>query len=218
MSVSKTMVVIGFLFSLKSLAQDTVQVKTEIAQPPVPLEIFTGHEAMSYQHVLNKNLLEGNFNFFNVTGFDAAYEQNENNVFVISSLFSYTIGKGFSAGLGGEIQRPGTFAIAGAQYAYATQRFLLVVFPSVNLNGKTQYSQFTLLEYRPKINEMLNGYIRTQWLLATDFQRYERGYQQFRLGLQIKHVQFGLAANFDQFDSNAITTSNYGVFVRILIY
>ncbi len=106
----------------------------------------------------------------------------------------------------------------GAQYSYATEKLLLVLFPSVNLNGYKQYSQFALLEYRPKINENYKGYFKMQFLVTTDFHNYDRGYQQFRLGLQRENIQFGLATNFDQFNSNAITTNNFGVFIRTLFF
>ncbi len=186
--------------------------------PPIPVEIFAGNRALSYQHVINKNVFEGRFNFFNITSFDAEYKEEPRNVYLISSMLSYNIGKGFSAGLGGEIQRPGAFVFVGAQYAYATDQLLFVLFPSVNLNGYMQYSQFALLEYRPKINENYRGYFKIQLLVTTDFDNYDRGYQQLRLGLQRQNIQFGLAANFDQFNSNAITTNNFGVFVRALFF
>ncbi len=186
-------------------------------QPPLPVELFGGNRAMYYQHVINKNLFNNKFNFFNVTSFEAEHDNKENNLFVVSSLFSYNLGKGLSVGIGGEIQRSGTFAIVGAQYAYTTKNILLVVFPSMNINGDKEYTYFTLFEYKPKLSEKLKGYFRTQFLVTTNFNTYNRGYQQFRLGLQIENIQFGLAANLDQFDNNEVTTSNYGLFVRALI-
>ncbi|MDN5215845.1 hypothetical protein QQ020_27450 [Fulvivirgaceae bacterium BMA12] len=192
--------------------------KGDTLQPPIPVEVFAGHRALYYQHVMNKYVFKNKFNFFNVSSFDAEYKSNANNVFLISSLFSYNIGKGFSVGLGGEIQRPGAAAIVGAQYAYKSARWLIAVVSSVNITGETEYSQFTLLEYRQPVSENLKVYFRMQMLVSTDFHRYNRGYQQFRLGSQLKDVQFGLAANFDQFDASAIKTTNYGIFLRTLIF
>lgn len=212
---SKQIMIASLLFSIRGMAQDSDR---PLQQPPIPVEVFAGHRALSYQHVVSKNVFKDKFNFFNVTSFDAEYDQNSNNVFLISSLFSYNLGKQFSIGLGGEIQRPGALVIAGIQYALISKRFLVVIFPSVNLNGQKQYSQFTLVEYRSGINSRINFYFRTQVLLTTDFQDYNRGYQQFRMGLQLKNMLFGLAATFDQFDSNTITTTNYGAFIRMLIF
>lgn len=219
MNKVRTIIITCILFPLGSIAQDLTSETTKTAQQsPIPVEVFIGHRALSYQHVLSKNVFEEKFNFFNVSAFDAEYGENPKNEFIISSLFSYNIGKGFSVGVGGEIQPPGASVIAGIQYAFASKEFLLVVFPSVNLNGAMKYSQFTLLEYRPKINENLHGYFRTQLVVSTDFAAYDRGYQQFRMGLQIQNIQFGLAANFDQFNSNERMTTNYGVFTRLLIF
>lgn len=187
-------------------------------QPPIPVEFFVGNRAITYQHVLSKNILNNKFNFFNVVSVDAEYKENGNNIFFVESLISYKIAKKFSLGIGGQLQNIGAFAIVGAQFTHATDSFLLVVLPTVNITGKTNYEQFLLLEYRPKINEKTRGYLRTQFLVNTDFANYNRGYQQFRLGLEKKNIQFGLAATFDQFNSSVITTSNYGVFTRYLIF
>ncbi|OJJ15516.1 hypothetical protein BKI52_37145 [marine bacterium AO1-C] len=196
------------------LGQDSTSITK--SQAPTPVEIFAGHRALSYQHVLSKDI--GRFNFFNVAAFDAEYGTSPKNDFVISSFFSYQLGKGFSLGIGGEIQPPGANFIVGAQYVYASNQWLLVLFPSVTLQQASQFAQLSLLEFRPKISQGIRGYFRAQVLVSTNFITYDRGYQQFRLGLQINQVQFGLAANYDQFASNTRTTTNYGAFVRLLIF
>jgi len=183
---------------------------------PIPVEVFAGHRALTYQHVLSKDI--GRFNFFNVAAFDAEYGASPKNEFVISSFFSYSLGKGFSVGVGGEIQPPGANFIFGAQYVYASQQWLLVFFPSVTLQPASQFAQLSLLEFRPRISQKIRGYFRAQVLVSTNFITYDRGYQQLRLGVQIKQLQLGLAANFDQFAANTRTTTNYGIFTRLLIF
>jgi len=201
--------IILLLFSLNGSSQQTT---------PVPVELFAGHRAMSYQHVISKNLFNDKFNFFNVSAFDVEYKQNTNNVFIIQSLFSYKLGKGFSISVGAELQNVGAFSLTGLQYVYASDRMLIVSVSTVNLNGETGFQQFSLLEYRPKLNDKLNAYFRTQVLATTNFKQYNRGYQQVRLGLEKGILQFGLAATYDQFNANAITTANYGGFIRVLIF
>lgn len=203
-----TISVLILLFSLNNFAQ----------QPTIPFEIFAGNRAITYQHVLNKNILDNKFNFFNMVSFDTEYKDNGSNIYVIQSLVSYKITNKFSLGLGGQLQNIGAFAIVGVQFAHSTDNFLFVVLPTVTITGKSNYEQFLLLEYRPKINEKIRGYFRTQFLINTDFTRYNRGYQQIRLGLEKKNIRFGLATTFDQFNSSRITTSNYGVFMRYLIF
>ena len=210
---------IYFLTNLQLDAQNVEQPNHQVeSQPPIPVELFVGDRAIAYQQVINKNIFKDKFNFFNITRFDAELGQDATNVFLISSFFSYNLGKGFSLGVGGELQRPGAFIMLGIQYAYVRPQLLLVLFPSVNLNGTQQYAQLSLIEFRPKITQHLSLYSRVQLLVNTNFKSYDRGYQQIRLGLQHKNIQYGLAATFDQFDSNNITTTNYGVFTRLLIF
>lgn len=187
-------------------------------QPPIPVEVFGGHSAVSYQHVISKDIFNNKFNFFNVAAFDAKYSDNKNSVFAIQSLVFYKIGKGFSVGLGAQLQNVGAFSLAGIQYSYASDKLLVVILPTVNLNEKTNYEQFVLVEYRPKLNDKTRIYSRIQILANTDFEKYNRGYQQLRLGLEKKGLQFGVAATFDQFNSNIVKLENYGVFVRKLIF
>jgi len=204
-------IAISFLFLL-SLSKIFAQ-----QQPPIPIELFAGNRAITYQHVLNKSILDDKFNFFNVVSFDAEYEENGSKIYVIQSLVSYKITNKFSLGLGGQLQNTGAFTIVGAQFAHATDNFLFVILPTINITGKTNYEQFFLFEYRPKINRKTRAYFRSQFLVNTDFTKYNRGYQQLRLGLEKKNIQFGLAATFDQFNSG-VATSNYGCFIRLLIF
>lgn len=164
------------LLPVVGMSQDTIsKSRSIIIQPPVPVEIFAGNRAISYQHVLSKNVFKNRFNFFNLAAFDAEYDAAPENEFVISSLLAYNIGKGFSIGVGGEIQPPGANFIAGLQYTYATDQFLLVLFPSFTLNKASQFAQFTLLEYRHRLNQRLRGYLRIQGLFSTNFTTYNRG-------------------------------------------
>lgn len=187
-------------------------------QPPIPVELFAGNRAFSYQHVINKSVFDDKFTFFNVVVVDAEYNTNKNSVFVIHSLLSYKLGKGFSVGIGTQIHNAGTFVIAGMEYAYISDKLMLIFAPSVNLNGKTYYEQVVIFEYRPKLNEKIRMYSRLQVLTNTNFENYNRGYQQFKFGLERNGLQFRVAATFDQFNSNTVKLENYGIFARKLIF
>ena len=212
------LVLLGGVNWLGGSAQEVEVDFSSVEEPPIPVSVFGGHRVLSYQHVLNRSLHHTRFSFFNITVFDAEYGEEPVNRYLISSLFSYRISKRIAAGIGGEIQRPGAFAIVGLQYSYASESMLLVLYPSVNLNGNTQYSQLNLFEFRPILTKNLRGYLRAQVLVGTNFQTIQRGNQQLWLGLQIHGFQFGLAASFDQFNDNTITTKNYGGFLRMLLF
>ena len=188
------------------------------AQAPIPIELFAGNRSINYQHIVNKEMFENKVRFFNVTSFESEYNQNENYQFFTSSLLFYNLSKRFSLGMGGEVKRSGVFPVIGSQYTYLSKKIVVVVFPTVNLNGNTKYAHFSLFEYRSNLNDDLKVYFRAQILFVTNFEIYNRGYQQFRLGLQKNNIQFGLATNFDQFNNNEVTTNNIGIFVRNLIF
>lgn len=45
-----------------------------------------------------------------------------------------------------------------------------------------------------------------------------KSYQWFRLGLEIKGLQFGLAANMDEYGPNPSIETNFGLFIRKEIF
>ena len=187
----------------------------EANNSPIPFELMVGNKSMYYQHVLNKEINSSKWSIFNISSFDAKYKDNSDYVFVVSNLLTYQLKNRFALGVGGEVQQPGSYLIVGAQYVYANPELLLVVYPSINMNKKTQLSQFSLVEFKPLLGKYCRLYIRVQGLIVIDEENYHRGYQQYRLGIIKNTIQFGFAANFDQFSNNSIKTSNYGLFFRL---
>jgi hypothetical protein len=45
-----------------------------------------------------------------------------------------------------------------------------------------------------------------------------KSYQWMHLGLEVKGIQFGLAANLDEYGLNPSVESNFGVFIRKEIF
>ncbi|CAL2077349.1 conserved exported hypothetical protein [Tenacibaculum sp. 190524A05c] len=211
----KVAAVLSLLMQLGIHAQ-TSQIKK--TQSPIPVETLLGSRSFYYQHVISKNLNDSGLNFFNVSSFDANWTDNQDNHYFITGFLSQKIWKGLSIGFGGEIQGPGSFFTTGLQYSFFKKNLLVVVFPSVNLNGVMELSNFALIEYKPKINNKTSIYLRAQFLATTNFSQIFRSYQQLRAGLQLKNYQFGLAANFDQFNVPNIYKNNFGVFIRTLLF
>ena len=210
---------LSFLISLnfKILAQDET-VSGRLPSTPIPIEVVLGQRSGFYQHIISKNILADKYNFFNVSSFDSKWGENQDTHFIISNFLLRNLGKGFGFGIGAEIQGPGSFLTIGGQYSYATKKLLIVFFPSININGPTEYSQFSLIEYKPEINPGLKAYLRGQFLLTTNFNKLFRSYQQFRIGLQQENILYGFAVNLDQFHVPGIEKENYGVFIRMLLW
>ncbi len=211
-------VFLSFLISLniQILAQEK-DVHQKLPSTPIPIEVVFGQRSGFYQHVISKNILQDKYNFFNVSNFDSKWGDNQDTHFIISNFLSRNLGKGFGFGIGAEIQGPGSFITVGGQYTYGTKKLLIVLFPSVNVNGPTEYSQFALVEFKPELNQDLRVYIRGQFLLTTNLKVLFRSYQQLRLGLQKENMLFGFAMNLDQFHVTGIEKENYGVFIRMLL-
>ncbi|MEO1054703.1 MAG: hypothetical protein AAFX87_28990 [Bacteroidota bacterium] len=207
------------MLAVSGYAQEIVSDRPAVVNtPPIPVEILPGHRSFFYQHVISKDIFNDKFNFFNISAFDAEYGSDPTNEFVIASFFSYKLSKSISAGVMGQIIPKGASVFLGAKYNLVREDFLLVVFPSYRITANQVFSQFALVEYRPKISNKVNAYFRTQLLAETDGDELTRGFQQLRAGIQIKNSQFGLAANFDQFAGDRPSVDNFGVFFRLLIF
>ena len=212
------LLLVSIFLTVYSHAQEKTSEEPVAQKPPIPVEVFAGHRAFSYQHIISRDVFNDKFNFFNISAFDAEYGSNPQNEFVISSFFSYKLSKRLSAGIIGQMIPKGSSIFIGAKYNLIKKDFFLVVFPSYRITKDQVFSQFMLMEYRPRINDKINAYLRTQLLLETDAEELTRGIQQFRLGLEIQQSQFGLAANFDQFAGDKSSTTNFGAFYRLLIF
>lgn len=76
----------------------------------------------------------------------------------------------------------------------------------------------TILQYKPEINDRIKLYTRLQMLNLFDAGGNIKSYQWFRLGLEVKGTQFGLAADLDEYGPNPSVTGNFGVFIRKEIF
>lgn len=70
------------------------------------------------------------------------------------------------------------------------------------------------VEYKGKRKLDLNVYARLQLQTIWNLSQHLRSTQFLRLGINRREVQFGLAANLDQYGSSAEFYSNIGFFVR----
>lgn len=208
-----TIVVLLFPFFISSylLAQEP--------EPPIPVEVFFGNEALYFQMVVKKKFTpQSRFNFFTVATYTADYEneQRENSL-VIPVQVSYDIGNGFGIMAGTDINSISGFsAIIGPQFNYASKNWLIVNVASIFLNEDSDFKLFGLYEYKPAINESLGFYSRLQyvinrsWKIGTNNQKY----LYLRAGIKKGHLIYGLAANLEQSGPFKEFGENYGLFVR----
>jgi len=80
------------------------------------------------------------------------------------------------------------------------------------------YDIMTIFQYKPAINDRMKLFTRIKLLNVFDNESNIRSYQWFRLGLEMKGIQFGLALNLDEYGSNPSVETSYGLFVRKEIF
>ena len=204
-------------FSILILSQG---LRSQTLSPPIPVEIFLGHQSIYSQTVIKKRLKQGSkLSFFGLATFTADYntETIENNSLTIINQLSYQFGKGFGVMIGTDINSNAGFSpIIGPQYNYSSSEFLAVTVLSIFLNSDIDVRILGLYEYKPKITDVLTLYTRLQFLYNQNSVQgtHNRSYLYLRAGIKKNSLIIGLAANLDQRGPNNIFQDNYGVFVR----
>jgi hypothetical protein len=107
---------------------------------------------------------------------------------------------------------------AGLQYVYGGKKLFFLCAPRINIESDPSYDIMTILQYIPDINDRINLYIRLQMLNLFDKGGNIKSYQWIRLGLEVKGIQFGLAADIDEYGPKPSAKGNFGVFIRKEIF
>jgi hypothetical protein len=76
----------------------------------------------------------------------------------------------------------------------------------------------TIIQFKPQINERMKLYTRIQALNLFDSGGNIKSYQWMRLGVELKGIQFGLAANLDEYGPNPEVDFSFGLFIRKEIF
>ena len=77
---------------------------------------------------------------------------------------------------------------------YSGEKFLYLCAPRINIESNPSYDIMTILQFKPEINDRVKLFTRIQMLNLFNSGRNIRFYQWMRLGLEVKGLQFGLAA------------------------
>jgi hypothetical protein len=90
--------------------------------------------------------------------------------------------------------------------------------PRVNIDSEPSYDIMNIIQYETPLNERTTLFVRAKFLNVFDAVGNIKSYQWFRLGLETKGIQFGLAFNLDENGPNPKVEGNLGVFVRKEIF
>lgn len=173
----------------------------------------------------NGNLLvrinDSKFTFIGIGFFNEFYKEDEktyNETGVQAHIF-YSINSDFKIGFGGYAN-----SVFGFQqrlsfnYSKKLGNFFLVVIPTASINKSLKTGEVVIdLSYTKKLNEDWSLFSKVLAMSAFDhFTTHSRSFQQPRIGLGYKKIQFGLFADFDQYGKELTSLENYGLFGRII--
>ncbi|MEW2921882.1 hypothetical protein AB1A65_10465 [Muricauda sp. ANG21] len=105
-----------------------------------------------------------------------------------------------------------------AKFTLKSSRLLLVVIPTVGRYQQTKntYAEtFAQIQFNTPINDKISLWLNGQFLTVWDeFRTHSRSFQQVRAGVSFNGHQFGLGVDFDEYGSNPIEKSLFGVYYR----
>ena len=182
----------------------------------IPVEVTVGQSGYYYQHSFAaKFSTEKPFGFFHVSSILIPYDKNRGNEIMSQSYVSYALNNLWTSGIGSIYTpmnriRPTIFL----QYFRKKKETSIMLFSRSDLWVDPSLEFVGSIEYTGKRKRDLNIYARLQLQTIWSLSEHLRSTQFLRAGINLGEVQFGLAANFDQYGSTPEYYSNIGLFIR----
>ena len=191
----------------------------KVQAQPIPIELMMGHRYGTVNLAFSRNFSqESRLGFFHMNTVQFGYKNKDDNCFILQDLVYVETLRNLRVAFG-VVYSPGGFnPTTGLQYVYGGKKLFFLFAPRVNIESDLSYDLMTILQYKPAINEKVKLYTRLQLLNLFDSGGNKKSYQWFRLGLEVKEIQFGLAVDLDEFGPHPSVTSNFGVFFRKEIF
>lgn len=216
---TQTGIILGLVFLLSTMPLGTATAQTKSMSPPIPVELFFGHEQLNFQLIVKKKFTpESKFDLLVISVFTENWDKNNKigNSVVIPFQVNYTIGKrGFAIAAGGEGNSVVGFSpLVGMEHSFAGRKVLAITVLNYLINESQELKLFGLYEFKPPINETWSWYSRAQFVYNHSFAEnsHNRSFLYLRAGVKKGPLRIGLGANWDQFGSDRITKDNFGVF------
>lgn len=178
------------------------------------LEVMPGHEGVFLDVQFFKPVVSSHpsWTIFHRTRAQLDYEGNSDLLSAIYANYTTPWGPGLS--VIGSVGNNGSQSALGLHYFKVKGPWTIFALVAVNIEEDPRSSFFSILRYRPALND--------QWKLYSALELYALGrfdeswfrIQRIRVGLDRWKFQFGLAANLSQTGRPDGYNGNYGVFVR----
>jgi hypothetical protein len=190
-----------------------------IRAQPSPIELAIGHQYGTVNFVFNKSFSQGSrLGFFHMNTVQFNYKDDTQNSFLLQDLLFVETFKNLRVATGIVYSKGGFNTTAGLQYLFSGEKIMVLIAPRVNIESDPSYDIMTIIQYKPKLNDNLKLFSRVQMLNLFGSEGNIKSYQWFRAGLELKGIQFGLAANMDEYGPNPSIETNFGLFIRKEIF
>ena len=183
---------------------------------PIPVEFMAGNRYATANVVVSKNFKENSpVGFFHLNTLTMDYKDRNGDDLALQNLLFYEPVSHFRI-TGGAFYatKPGFSPTVGMQYIYAGKNWFVLCAPRVNLESDPSYNVFSILRYKRRMTEQVGFFASVQALNIFDAAGHIKSYQWTRIGLEMNRIQFGLAANFDEFGPNPDIQFRTGFFIR----
>lgn len=186
------------------------------------LELFSGFEKTDFTLLSSHSINYSNTLSVTTLAFFQKFRKKENQIFdevgVQPTLF-WSVNKTIALGPSLYFNSFGGFSERlSAKFTLKNSRALLVVIPTVAYLEKKDASLgevFTQFQIQKLLTKNLSLWLNGQFLTVWDsFKSHSRSFQQLRLGAAYKDHQLGLGVDFDQYGTEPIQKSSFGLYYR----
>ncbi|HPF51638.1 MAG TPA: hypothetical protein PK335_08675 [Draconibacterium sp.] len=186
----------------------------QLKAQPMPIELMFGNDYGVFELSFSKNLAkDSKLGFFHMNSVEFGYDGNYSSIILQDLLYIEAL-KNFRVA-GGLAYTPGGFnPTAGLQYIISASKFFFLCAPRLNIKNDYSYDIMNIIQYKTPLNDHLKLFTRAKFLNVFTPNENIKSYQWFRLGLETKGIQFGLAFNLDERGPDPTLTTNWGAFIR----
>lgn len=188
---------------------------------PIPAELMLGNKYGTLKMIVSKNFSEtSKFGIFYINILQFDYLHNIENDLMLQDLLFFEPIKNFRITGGGLYTgKAGFLPTTGIQYKLNKKGLFILLSPRINFRDSNNEGDiFSIFQLTPKINEKLDFVVGIQSLFLFNHYGNIKSAQDLRLGLGIKHTQFGVAAGLEQVGPNYKSFSNFGIFIEQSIF
>ncbi|NLA24791.1 MAG: hypothetical protein GX879_07485 [Bacteroidales bacterium] len=193
-----------------------------IKNPPINVEALVSNRGIAFQQMANKKMQSlPRLGFFNVINFVGEWDTPIANDLMTQGNITFQIIKGLDIMAGFHLTSVTGFRpTTGLMYSYAKPDFTFVVNPRFDLMKNGIFETFSLIEYRPKINDIWGIYSRLQGVYGHTLNdnTHARSYVVARIGLSYREFNFGLGTNLDWYGPTKANINSFGGFLAVALF